>query len=173
VAPPELVDAISAELIEAVASAGDMGFDVAGLDERERAVLDTLEGVDVEAGRARPKGVSDPLADHPYVATVLTGGFAPPPPDDVDRGELRELIRRGDLVERDGIVFHPDAIEGAARIAAGLLAASPDGFTVSELRDALGVTRKFALPLAAELDARGMTRRRGDLRIAGPRLPDP
>ncbi|TVR27102.1 MAG: selenocysteine-specific translation elongation factor [Ilumatobacter sp.] len=173
VAPPELVDAISAELIEAVASAGDMGFDVAGLDERERAVLDTLEGVEVEAGRARPKGVSDPLADHPYVATVLTGGFAPPPPDDVDRGELRELIRRGDLVERDGIVFHPDAIEGAARIAAGLLAASPDGFTVSELRDALGVTRKFALPLAAELDARGMTRRRGDLRIAGPRLPDP
>ena len=173
VAPPELVDAISAELIEAVASAGDMGFDVAGLGERERAVLDTLEGVDVEAGRARPKGVSDPLADHPYVATVLTGGFAPPPPDDVDRGELRELIRRGDLVERDGIVFHPDAIERAARVAAGLLAANPDGFTVSELRDTLGVTRKFALPLAAELDARGMTRRRGDLRIAGPRLPDP
>ena len=173
VAPAELVDAISAQLVDAVASAGDMGLDVAGLDDRERAVLDTLEGVEVEAGRARPKGVSDPLADHPHVAAVLAGGFAPPPSDDVDRGELRELIRRGDLVERDGIVFHPDAIERAARVAAGLLAANPDGFTVSELRDTLGVTRKFALPLAAELDARGMTRRRGDLRIAGPRLPDP
>ena len=173
VAPAELVDAISAQLVDAVASAGDMGLDVAGLDDRERAVLDTLEGVEVEAGRARPKGVSDPLADHPHVAAVLAGGFAPPPSDDVDRGELRELIRRGDLVERDGIVFHPDAIERAASVAAGLLAANPDGFTVSELRDTLGVTRKFALPLVAELDARGMTRRRGDLRIAGPRLPDP
>jgi len=28
------------------------------------------------------------------------------------------------------------------------------------------------LPLVAELDARGVTRRRDDLRIAGPRLPD-
>jgi Elongation factor SelB, winged helix len=27
------------------------------------------------------------------------------------------------------------------------------------------------VPLLAELDARGITRRRGDLRIAGPRLP--
>ena len=26
---------------------------------------------------------------------------------------------------------------------------------------------------AAELDARGITRRRGDLRVAGPRLPEP
>ena len=40
-----------------------------------------------------------------------------------------------------------------------------------QLRDELGVSRKYALPLANELDARGITRRRGDLRIGGPRLP--
>ena len=56
---------------------------------------------------------------------------------------------------------------------AGLLAARPDGVTVAEVRDALGTTRKYALPLLAHLDAPGVTRRRGDLRIAGSRLADP
>ncbi|NDA77951.1 MAG: hypothetical protein EBY07_09180, partial [Actinobacteria bacterium] len=43
-------------------------------------------------------------------------------------------------------------------------------FTLSQFRDALGITRKHAVPLATELDARGITRRRDDVRIAGPRL---
>ncbi|MBA2387487.1 MAG: SelB C-terminal domain-containing protein, partial [Acidimicrobiia bacterium] len=32
------------------------------------------------------------------------------------------------------------------------------------------VSRRYALPLLAELDARGLTRRRGDVRVAGPNL---
>jgi selenocysteine-specific elongation factor len=67
--------------------------------------------------------------------------------------------------------FSAGAVDAAARTVAGLLAARPDGFTVAEARDALGTSRKFVLPLLAELDARGITRRRGDLRIGGPRLP--
>jgi selenocysteine-specific elongation factor len=55
--------------------------------------------------------------------------------------------------------------------AALLLRAHPDGFTVAQLRDTLGASRKYVLPLVNELDARGITRRRGDLRVAGPRLP--
>jgi selenocysteine-specific elongation factor len=51
------------------------------------------------------------------------------------------------------------------------LAANPDGITVAQVRDALGTTRKHALPLLAQLDATGVTRRRGDLRVGGPRLP--
>jgi selenocysteine-specific elongation factor len=47
----------------------------------------------------------------------------------------------------------------------------PDGVTVAEVRDALGTTRKHALPLLSLLDNRGATRRRDDVRIAGPRLP--
>ncbi len=85
----------------------------------------------------------------------------------VDRAELRELVRRGLVVERDGQWFHADALEAAAELAARLLADAPDGFTVSEFRDAAGVTRKHALPLVSELDARGITRRRGDVRVAG------
>ena len=67
--------------------------------------------------------------------------------------------------------FHPDAIDTAARAAAALLRDHPDGFTVSQFREALGITRKHAVPLAAELDSRGITRRRDDVRIAGPKLP--
>jgi len=43
--------------------------------------------------------------------------------------------------------------------------------TVAAVRDALQTTRKHVLPLLAQLDASGVTRRRGDVRIAGPRLP--
>lgn len=45
-----------------------------------------------------------------------------------------------------------------------LATARTDGCTVSEVRSALGTTRKFALPLLGELDARGLTRRDGDVR---------
>ena len=56
-------------------------------------------------------------------------------------------------------------------VAARLLRDRPDGFTVGDFREAAGITRKHAVPLLAELDHRGVTRRRGDLRIAGNRLP--
>jgi selenocysteine-specific elongation factor len=166
-----VVEALAAEVAAAVAAAGPLGLDVATLDERRRTVLGGLAGVEVVNGRARVAEVRDPLADHPFVAALAAGGFAPPAADGVDRAELRALIQRGLVVERDGIWFHPDAIEAAAQVAARLLAAQPDGYTMAEFRDAVGATRKFALPLAAELDARGVTRRRGDLRIGGPRLP--
>jgi selenocysteine-specific elongation factor len=81
------------------------------------------------------------------------------------------LVRRGHLVARDGLHFHPATIDAAADVAARLLRSDPEGFTVAQFRDATGASRKYALPLVAELDARGVTRRRDDLRIAGPRLP--
>jgi len=147
-----------------------LGLDVAALDEHQRALLPLLDGVAVVDGRARPAEVRDPLADHPLLARLAAAGVQPPDVTDVDKAQVRALVRKGLLVERDGILFHPTAIETAALTAARLLAAS-DGFTVSDFREALGITRKHALPLANELDARGITRRRDDVRIGGPRLP--
>lgn len=158
-------------LAGAVAAAGELGLDLATLADHERAVVDTLDAVTVTAGRARLTAVGDPFDDHPLAAAVLAGGFAPELPAGIDRATVRELTRRGILVERDQIVFHRDTVEAAARVAADLLAADPAGFTVSQFRDRTGASRKFALPLVAELDARGVTRRRDDLRVAGPRLP--
>ncbi|HEY7628734.1 MAG TPA: selenocysteine-specific translation elongation factor [Ilumatobacteraceae bacterium] len=152
--------------------AGALGLDIAELDERQRQVVSMLDDVAIDAGRARAAGSRDPLDDHPFVAAVLAGGVNPPDASGVDRAQLRELVRRKLLVERDGIYFHPSAIETASQAAAQLLRADPEGFTMSQLREHLGVSRKYALPLANELDGRGITRRRGDVRVAGPRLPD-
>jgi selenocysteine-specific elongation factor len=40
------------------------------------------------------------------------------------------------------------------------------GLTVAEIRDLLGTTRKYAVPLCEYLDRVGVTRREGDLRVA-------
>jgi selenocysteine-specific elongation factor len=173
VAAPGAVAALVADVVARVAAAGPLGLDVAGLDERSRLALDGAEGVVVAAGRARLAGAADALAGHPFLAALEAGGCTPPPPDGVDRGELRELVRRGSVVECEGLYFAPSALDTAARAAARLLARDGAGFTVAAFRDEVGATRKHALPLLAELDRRGVTRRRGDLRIAGPRLPPP
>jgi len=165
------LDAMRSSLIERVADGGPIGVDLASFDDRERAVLATTDEVVVDATTVRTADVVDPFVDHPYLDTARAGGFVPPQPDDVDRAEVRELVRRGHLVARDGMYFHAGTIDAAAALAAQLLGASPDGFTVAAFRDATGASRKFVLPLMAELDARGVTRRRDDLRIAGPRLP--
>jgi selenocysteine-specific elongation factor len=152
--------------------AGPLGLDLAGLGEHGRAVVGLLDDVVVDGGHLRPADAVDTLADHPFVARLAAAPFAPPAPDDVDRGELRELVRRGDVVEQDGIFFAASGIVAAGELAARLLAEHPGGFTVSMFREAAGNTRKHAMPLLARLDGTGVTRRRDDLRIGGPRLPE-
>ena len=44
--------------------------------------------------------------------------------------------------------------------------AGSGGMTVSDVRDALGTSRKYAVPLLEYLDAKGLTRRVGDVRVA-------
>jgi selenocysteine-specific elongation factor len=168
---PEALAAMRDDLIARVDAAAPAGLDVALLDDRERVVLATIDTLMIDAGTVRLVSAADPVADHPFLSDLLAGGFAPPAPDDVDRATLRELIRRGHVVVRDGVHFHSGAIDDAAQIAARLLRDDPAGFTVAQFRDATGASRKFALPLVTELDARGVTRRREDVRIAGPRLP--
>jgi selenocysteine-specific elongation factor len=171
---PEAFAAAESSIRDAVGSAGPVGLDVALLDDRQRAVLATMEDLVTEMGRVRSAAApTDPLADHPFVAALEAEPFSPPEPVGVDRAELRELIRRGRVVERQGIWFAAAAIERAGHVVARLLTDHPAGFTASQARRAFGTTRKFALPLLAELDANGVTRRHGDVRVGGPRLPRP
>jgi selenocysteine-specific elongation factor len=172
VCSPETLEAMTAALQEQVDAAGPMGFDTAGLDDLHRAVLASIPGIAVDGGRARAVAQADPLANHDFVERLADAPFAPPDPEGVDRAELRELVRRGEVIEEDGIYFAASAIDAAAGEAAALLAVG-DGFTVAEFRERLGTTRKYALPLLARLDRTGVTRRRDDVRIAGPRIPNP
>jgi len=171
VVDPEMLHETLERLRDAVDSVGPMGLELSGLGPFERAVAGLLGDAVIEAGRLVPVGAVDPLADHPFVAALAASPFTPPGPDGVDRGELRELVRRGDVIEVEGIFYSASAIDAAARLAARLLVDDPDGFTVSAFREAAGNTRKHAMPLLSHLDGTGMTRRRGDVRIAGPRLP--
>jgi len=167
---PTVLATMRDELGARVTQAGDDGIRVETLDERERLVIETCPDVHVVDGFARRAGAADPLLDHPAVAVLADGGCAPPPPTAITVAELRRLEQRGVLFERDGEWFHVSALETARRAARALLAAHPEGFTLSQFRESVGNTRKHAVPLATELDARGITRRRGDVRIAGPRL---
>jgi selenocysteine-specific elongation factor len=107
----------------------------------------------------------------PAVQRVLSAIASEPaqPPtikDLVAQGIGRDAIDaagRAGLVVRVGpdLVFTPALIERAEAIVA---AAGSSGITVSALRQALGTSRKYALPLLEWFDQRGVTRREGDLR---------
>lgn len=173
VVSPTVLEGAQARLRSAVEDAGPLGLDIAGLDERDRAVLGLMEDVATEGGRVRLVGQSDPFEDHPYTAALEAAPFTPPDPESagVDRGEVRELVKRGLIVEQDGVFFAASTLETAQSVLAEMLADQPGGVTVAEVRERLETTRKYALPLLAWLDGHGATRRRGDVRIAGPRLP--
>ena len=170
---PAVLKARHTELSEAIAASGPLGLDIAKLDDFGRAVLDTIEGVTVDHGHARAIDAVDTLTGHAYIDALEASPFAPPDPEGIDRAELRELVRRGDLVEEGGVYFAASALDAAARVVADLLSRQPDGVTVAEVRDEWGTSRKYAIPLLSYLDNHGITRRRGDLRIGGPRLPPP
>jgi selenocysteine-specific elongation factor len=63
----------------------------------------------------------------------------------------------------DDVYLHSDAEAEMRRLIREKLAAGP-GMTVSEIRDLLGTTRKYAVPFCEYLDRVGVTRREGDLR---------
>ena len=168
---PATLKASHAELSEAVAAAGPLGLDIAKLDDFGRAMLGAIEGVIVDHGHVRAVDAIDALTGHAYIDALESSPFAPPEPFGIDRAELRALVRRGDVVETGGVYFAASAIDAAARVVAELLRRQPDGVTVAEVRDGWGTSRKYAIPLLSHLDDNGITRRRGDLRIGGPRLP--
>ena len=154
------------------AASDGAAIDVATLSERERAVVAAgLPGLNVLGGRLSASPSAGLSAEASSVLDTLAAGRASPPSMADALRPLRELERQGLAVETDGLWFAASAVSDAAAVIAELLAASPDGITVAQVRDALGTSRKHAVPLLAHLDATGVTRRRGDLRIGGPRLP--
>ncbi|MGQ0825597.1 MAG: selenocysteine-specific translation elongation factor [Actinomycetota bacterium] len=116
--------------------------------------------------------VDDPAA-MALVAALNARPFDPPAPRELGAAPalIRALVGAGALVDVDGIVFSAAALDDARRRVAR--AVLRDGaLTVSAARTLLGSTRKFVVPILNRLDADGITRRRGDDRIAGPRATD-
>ncbi len=118
------------------------------------------------------------LADE-IEASFRDAGLEPPSitdavgPDRVRNRVYRRLVDAGDLVPvysptqpktlSNTIVFHRDTVELAKqRLIAALSARQP--FETKDAKAALGVSRKYLIPLLDYLDAQRFTRRRGDSR---------
>ena len=167
---PEVLASTIVTIESLISQGGDGGIDLLSLDERQRLVAATLPQLSIKEGRITIAGIHDPLLDHPVIERLANEGCSPTAPTGITPPELRRLAKAGLLFERDGEWFHISALDTARAVAAKLLQTNPEGFTMSQFREALGVTRKHSVPLAGELDARAMTRRRGDVRISGPKL---
>jgi selenocysteine-specific elongation factor len=147
-----------------------LGIDAARL----RAALAGLNDLVVERGVVRAAGHSTAAAESPEARRLLdalaAAPYSPPDPAELGAGRtlVRALAREGSVVELDdGVVIAAAALDDArAKIQAAL--AERGALTVAEVRDLLGSSRKYVLPLLARLDAEGVTRRRGDQRIPGP-----
>ena len=160
---------VSNEVMALITAAKDLGVDVATLKTRQRLVLPTLTNVTVRDGRARSADAND-VASHPMVKQFADAGCMPPDVASLDKSIVRQLVQRGVLVHCDELYFHSSALDKAIASVRDLLVTNPQGFTVAQFREHLGVSRKYALPLINHLDTTGFTRRRDDLRIGGAKL---
>jgi selenocysteine-specific elongation factor len=108
-------------------------------------------------------------------AAYLEAGFQPPDPAGFasqaggNAASLQDLFEvcmaEGLLVQiASGIYLHGDLEARMRQRVTEKLAEGP-GLTVAEIRDLLGTTRKFAVPICEYLDRVGVTRREGDLRL--------
>jgi selenocysteine-specific elongation factor len=127
--------------------------------EREQAAADqdltlalTLTEALLAAG-LQPPNEADLIAGHRRAVTVL-------------RGLVRDgvIVRAVDRAEKRVLLFHCDAVHGAQTILMPLLASGP-GLLAKDAGVALGVSRKYSIPLLEHLDAIRFTRRIGDRRV--------
>jgi selenocysteine-specific elongation factor len=134
------------------------------------------EGVVRDPARAgaEPSGLVRALEER-FAAAALT-----PPLDEEARAAVRaspkelkdalaELKRRGRLARLGDLHFHTSALEELSARVRRHLASQPELSTADFKQLAGGVSRKYAIPLLEWLDGRGVTRRKGDVRVAGGR----
>ncbi len=127
--------------------------DAAAQAQRDAALADAL------AARLRAAGLAPP-----DLAELTATPAAKRALDRVLKDGL--AVRTVDQVHKRELVFHRDAVADARMRLAPHLA--PPGVTVGEAGTALGMTRKFSVPLLEYLDATRFTRRQGDRRVLGP-----
>ncbi len=122
----------------------------AKLSQGERRLKDELLSA-IRAGGFSPPDVAD--------LTKVAGARAPVVPD------LLSLLRDEEQIVAISSSFYL-SFETADDLRHRVTAALADGsaLTLAELRDLLGTTRKYAVPIAEYLDREGVTVRDGDLR---------
>jgi selenocysteine-specific elongation factor len=98
----------------------------------------------------------------PNPSTIVTGAQSKRAVDRLLRAGI--VVRAVDRAKDREILFHKDAIEDAQRRLAPLLEHGP-GLLVTEITAALGISRKYCMPLLDHLDTIRFTRRVNDRRM--------
>lgn len=152
---PALVDDVLARLAaEGRITCGPQGVRMADhvvelSPEHERA-MDAMRSL------ARHAHFAPPTRDAVLAAARL--------PHEEARALLAWLLRSGDLVAVGDHIYHRETIEETKRLAARRFK-EKGPFTIADLRDLTGPSRKYVVPLAEYLDGIGFTRRQGNVRI--------
>ena len=129
------------------------------------------------AGRGPRLSPQDEALSGRVESVLREGGLAPPGPAEIAEmlgappervaAMIRLLADEGRVVPlNDKVVMHREAVESARRAVLGLFAGKA-GFETTEFRDALGVSRKFAVPLLDYFDTVRLTVRTGSRRTPG------
>lgn len=119
---------------------------------------------------ARPSPAPAPAAPAPLSASALAlekrlleAGVEPPLDSELDAGDLDALRAAGRAVRvSKALHYHPEVLADIRRRVIALAAEHHGAVTLSQLRDDLGTSRKFAQALLEHLDATKVTIRRGD-----------
>lgn len=85
--------------------------------------------------------------------------------NDAMKKDARELIKIGSLVSLDGnILYHRDLYEKMKETIISLFD-TKDKLTVPEAKEAVGLSRKYIIPLLNKIETEGLIKRLGDFRI--------
>jgi len=154
---PKAFDAVLDVAIERGAAVAEKGR-----VRHPRAAVSALAAEADAANKLLPLLASQGLS--PASVSELAAAAAVDP--GIARKVLGALAARGDIVRvSSDLHFSADSMADAKVALVSFLETRPGGATAAELRDALGVSRKYAIPLLEYFDARGVTRREGDLRV--------
>ena len=145
---PDLADAFLAHLV----ARGDLVRDATVV----RLPSHTLSTAGREDADRLVQSVRIAEPSPPSVRELVAAGFS---------AELiRAVCAEGRLVRvSPDIVITPDLASRAEALVR--TNAQPPGVTVSAFKEALGTSRKYALPILEYFDAKGLTRRHGDFRL--------
>lgn len=87
----------------------------------------------------------------------------------VTRRVLGRLVADDRAVRLSGeLYFSAGAVDLAREKLVAYLGSRGSGASTADLKEALGVSRKYAVPILEYFDSRGFTKREGDVRILGP-----
>lgn len=132
-----------------------------------QGVVELRHELVVKAGRVMTLTPDQQALREAIEKAYLEAGASPPaaPETQEARDVFQLLVDEGVLVEvTEGLFFHRSFLEEAAtRLRQHL--ESHGSIAMSEFRDLLGTTRKFAVPLAEHFDRVRLTRRSGDRRV--------